>query len=77
MSSARMCATSAQDLGSESGVALFRRAIIGRDEQAWAQLYQEFLPQVQTWISLEAREQPQLACCEGMTSLVNECSPCN
>lgn len=71
MSSARMCATSAQDLGSEAGVALFRRAIIGRDEQAWAQLYQEFLPQVQTWISLAVSEQPQLACCGGMTSLVN------
>jgi len=71
MSSARTCATSAQNLGSEAEVALFRRAIIDRDEQAWAQLYQALLPQVQTWISLALSEQPQRACCEGVMPLAN------
>jgi hypothetical protein len=71
MPSTQTRATSAQVPGSEAGAALFRRAIIDRDEQAWAQLYQELLPQVQTWISLEVREQPQLVCHEEVMPLVN------
>lgn len=71
MPSPQTRAASAQVPGGEAGAALFHRAIIDRDEQAWAQLYQELLPQVRTWISLEVREQPQLVYHEEVMPLVN------
>src|SRR5437588_8900709 len=51
-------------------LALFRRAIVERDEHAWASLYQQYAPLVLTWIArhpvaAEALEQ------DGGDALVN------
>ncbi|MBF6592567.1 MAG: hypothetical protein IVW57_18815, partial [Ktedonobacterales bacterium] len=71
MSSAHAPAASEQGQACEEGVALFRRAIVDRDEQAWALLYRQYAPQVRTWVRLSLSERPQLAHGEGVAVLVN------
>jgi hypothetical protein len=49
---------------------LFRRALIGRDDEAWACLYQQYAPLVVTWIHQHQSAAPLLAQ-DGGQALVN------
>ena len=49
---------------------LFRRAVVGRDEGAWAMLYQQYAPLVLTWVYQRQSAAPQLVD-ESAASLVN------
>ncbi len=52
------------------GLALFWRAIVWRDEDAWAALYQQYAPLVFIWITQQSRAAPLLGQ-DGSAPLVN------
>jgi hypothetical protein len=66
MSSARTPAA----LVYEEGLELFHRAVVLRDEHAWACLYQQYAPLVLTWVT-QHPSAAQLVAEEGAPSLVN------